>query len=81
MAHEHERRFQGDLSLDRNDHSLAVIRLLNCLARWTDADPIRMRNLMLLSPLANDKWFSRRGQGDWLDHQIADAIRHVRGRK
>ena len=78
---DHARRFQGDLSLDRNDHSFSVIRLLNCLARWTDGDPGRMRSMMLLSPLANEKWLSKRGQGDWLDHQIADAIRHVRGGK
>ena len=47
-----------------------VIRLLNCLARWTQCDPTRMRRMMLLSPLANDKWFEKRGGGDWLDYQI-----------
>ena len=78
---QHERRFYGDLSRDRNDHSLAVIRMLNTLARWTDGDAARMRALMLLSPLANEKWLSKRGQGDWLDHQIMDAIRYVRGGK
>jgi putative DNA primase/helicase len=74
---DHLCRFQGDSSLDRGDHSFTVIRLLNCLARWTQCDPIRMRSMMLLSPLANDKWFERRGTGDWLDHQIADAIAYV----
>ena len=80
---QHLRRFQGDTSLDRSDHSLTVIRLLNCLARWTQGDPGRMRAMILLSPLANDKWFEKRGAGDWLDHQIADAIAYVsaRGRR
>lgn len=32
------RQVQGDTSLDRGDHSLTVIRLLNCLARWTGGD-------------------------------------------
>ena len=78
---DHLRRFQGDLSLDGNDHSLAVLRLLNCLARWTDGDPVQMRALMLQSPLANDKWFSRRGKSDWLDYQIGDAIGYMRRRR
>jgi hypothetical protein len=34
--------------------------------------------MMLLSPLANEKWFSKRGNGDWLDYVIADAIRYVK---
>jgi primase-polymerase (primpol)-like protein len=74
---DHLRRFQGDNALDRGDHSFTVIRLLNCLARWTHCDPIRMRNMILLSPLANEKWFEKRGGEDWLDHQIADAIAYV----
>ena len=78
---QHLRRFQGDTSLDRDDHSLTVIRLLNCLARWTQGDAAQMRVMMLLSPLANDKWFSQRGNKDWLDYQIADAIRYVSGGK
>ncbi len=65
------------LSLDQGDHLFTVIRLLNCLARWTHCDPVRMRSMMLLSPLTNDKWFEKRGGGDWLDHQIADAIGYV----
>jgi len=75
---DHQRRFQGDLALDNHDHSLAVIRLLNCLARWTQGDATLMRQLMLQSPLANEKWFSRRGQVDWLDYQIANAIAYTR---
>ena len=78
---QHLRRFQGDTSLDRDDHSLACIRLLNCLARWTHGDAATMRAMMLLSPLANEKWFSKRGKRDWLDYQIADAIRFVNRRK
>ncbi|MCC6170366.1 MAG: hypothetical protein IT329_24325 [Caldilineaceae bacterium] len=53
LGGQHLRRFQGDTSLDRGDHSLTVIRLLNCLARWTGGDPVKMRSMMLLSPLAN----------------------------
>jgi hypothetical protein len=71
---DHLRRFQGDSALDRGDHPFTVIRLLNCLARWTQCAPIQMRSMILMSPLANDKWFEKRGGGDWLDHQIADAI-------
>jgi hypothetical protein len=29
--------------------------------------------MMLLSPLANGKWFENRAAGDWLDIQIADG--------
>lgn len=75
---QHLRRFQGDTSLDHNNHSFTVIRLLNAIARWTQGDAVKMREMMLLSPLANDKWFSKRGKGDWLDHQIADAIAFVK---
>lgn len=74
---QHLRRFHGDLSLDGNDHSLAVIRLLNCLARWTQGDAGKMRALMLQSPLVNEKWFGKRGKVDWLDYQIANAIAYV----
>lgn len=78
---QHLRRFQGDTSLDRDDHSFTVIRLLNCLARWTRSDASGMRAMMLMSPLANEKWFEKRNAGDWLNHQIADAIAYVCGRK
>lgn len=78
---QHLQRFYGDTSLDRGDHSFTVIRLLNCLARWTQCDPARMRSMMLLSQLANEKWFDKRGAGDWLDHQIADAIVYTESRK
>lgn len=80
-GHHHLQRFQGDSSLDRGDHSFTVIRLLNCLAGWTHCDPIRMRSMMLSSSLANDKWFEKRGAGDWLDYQIADAVAYVSGRQ
>jgi hypothetical protein len=78
-GHQHLQRFQGDSSLDRGDHSFTVIRLLNCLVRWTQCDPGRMRSMMLLSPLANEKWFEKRGGVDWLDYQIADAIAYMSG--
>lgn len=78
---QHFHRYQGDLSHDlagnRPDHSLAVIRLLNALARWTGCDAVRMRRMLLLAPLANAKWFDRRGSSDWLDYQIATAIAYV----
>lgn len=77
---QHRQRFYGDTSLDRGDHSFTVIRLLNCLARWTQCNPIKMRSMMVMSPLANEKCFEKRGSGDWLDHQIADAIAYVSGR-
>lgn len=78
---QHQQRFNGDTSLDRDDHSLVVIRLLNALARWSGGDAARMRTMMLMSPLANEKWLSKRGKGDWLDYQIEDAIRYIkRGR-
>lgn len=73
----HRERFLGDTSPDGRDHSLTVLRLLNTLARWTDGDPVKMRSMMLLSPLANEKWFSKRGKQDWLDYQIANAIAYV----
>lgn len=77
FGQQHQRRFSGDISLDHGDHSLAVIRLLNTLARWTNGDPLRMRAMMLQSPLATDKWFSRRGECDYLDYQIYNAINYV----
>ena len=61
---QHRRRFQGDTSLDGGDHSLAVIRLLNCLARWSGGDATKMRTMMLISPFANEKWLSKRGDKD-----------------
>jgi putative DNA primase/helicase len=73
-------RFLG--SLDNGDHSLTCIRILNTLAYFTNGDAARMRALMLLSPLARDKWFSKRGKnGDWLDLMIADAIDYLKKRK
>lgn len=76
---QHLQRFYGETSLDRDDHSFTMIRLLNCLARWTQCDLVKMRSMMLMSPLANDKWFEKRGAGDWLDLQIADAIAYAQG--
>jgi len=78
---QHQQRFQGDTALDGGDHSLTVIRLLNCLARWTHGDAQQMRRMILMSPLANDKWISKRGNHDWLDLEIADAIAFVAGEK
>ena len=37
----------------------------------------KMRAMMLMSPLANEKWLSKRGAVDWLDYQIADAIAYI----
>ena len=74
---QHLQRFHGDTSPDGNDHSLTVLRLLNTLSRWTGGDPVKMRSMMLLSPLANEKWFSKRGKMDWLDYQIANAISYT----
>lgn len=78
FGEQHRQRFRGDTSLDAGDHSLTVIRLLNTLARWTRGDAAQMRTMMSLSPLANDKWWSKRGSMDWLDRQIADAIAYTR---
>lgn len=75
---QHRQRFLGDTSLDGGDHSPTVIRLLNTLARWTDGDAAQMRALMERSPLANDKWWSRRGDRDWLQCQIEDAVTFLR---
>lgn len=75
---QHRRRFHGDTSLDGGDHSLTVIRLLNCLARWTGGDACKMRAMMLLSSLANEKWFSMRSDKDWLEHQIMDSLAYAR---
>jgi len=80
-GNQHRQRFSGNTSLEGDDHSFTVIRLLNCLARWTNGDPDKMRRMLLLSPLANAKWLSKRGTTDWLDHQIADAIAYVSGKK
>ena len=75
---QHRRRFLGDTSLDGGDHSLTVIRLLNCLARWTRGDATKMRTMMNMSPLANEKWWSKRGHTDWLGHAIEDAVTFTR---
>ena len=80
FGEQHRQRFSGDTSLDGGDHSLTVIRLLNCLARWTHGDAVQMRSMMLMSPLANEKWSRKRGQVDWLDYQIADAIRYIKAK-
>lgn len=61
--------------------SFTGIRLLNCLAHWTHCDVAGMRTMMLLSPFANPKWFECRDGGDWLEHQIADAIAYIGGKR
>jgi primase-polymerase (primpol)-like protein len=78
---QHQRRFHGDISLDHEDASLTMLRLLNALARWTNGDPVRMRQAILTSSLVNDKWFTKRGNVDYLDYQIANAINYVQGKK
>ena len=74
FGEQHRRRFLGDASLDGGNHSLTVIRLLNCLARWTVGDAATMRAMMTMSPLANDKRWSKRGNRDWLGYTIEDAV-------
>ena len=73
--------FDGDLSVCRNDHSLAVILLANQLAILTDFDAERMKQLLFESMLARDKWHEPRGDISWLDYQIQDAIAYMSGRQ
>lgn len=78
---QHRQRYHGDTALEGGDHSFTVIRLLNCLACWTNGNAAKMRRMILMAPLANEKWLSKRNTIDWLDYQIADAIAYVQGRK
>ena len=73
--------FDGDISVCRNDHSLAVILLANQLALLTDFDAARMKRLLFESLLARDKWHEPRGDISWLDYQIQDAIAYMSGRQ
>jgi putative DNA primase/helicase len=77
---QHYERFMGNTAYDGGDHSLSVIRLLNTLAHYTQCNPTLMRAMMLTSSLANDKWFTKRPAGDWLDHVIVDAITYMQGK-
>lgn len=51
--------------------------LANQLAILTSGDAARMKRLMLQTGLVNKKWFSRRGDEEWIDYQIRDAIRYT----
>lgn len=76
----HDARFHGDLAGDAGDHSLAVIRLLNCLARWTQGDGPRMDRMIRMAHLDQSKFDAKRGAQTWLQGQILDAISYVRGK-
>lgn len=71
-----EKLFNGDLSAAGDNHSKAEILLANTLALWCQCDEVRMRRMMLQSGIKRDKWEKPKGNGDWLDYQIADAIAH-----
>jgi putative DNA primase/helicase len=75
------RLYDGDLSVCRNDHSLAVILLANQLASLTDFDAIRMRRMLFETSLVRPKWEERRGDIAWIDYQIRDAIAYMSGRQ
>lgn len=71
-----ERLYRGDLSPVGGDHSGGVVVLLNTLAKFTNGDRARMRRMMEQTGLRNDKWSSRRGEGDWLKWRIENACRY-----
>lgn len=75
----HESRFNGDLSSDNGDHSLAVIRLLNCLARWTNGDQMRMERMIRQTHLTY-KFDDNRHGWPWIQGRILDAINYTKGR-
>jgi hypothetical protein len=73
---------RGDMSQVRDgDHSRAVILLLNSLAYWTKGDAARMARMIRQTKIDQSKFDSLRGDGTWLDWQIADAVAYVRGEK
>lgn len=67
----------GDLTRVGGDHSQAVIVLLNTLAWYTRGDRARMRRMIEQTGIPQDKWETKRGNGDWLAWRIEDAIRYV----
>lgn len=76
----HMARFNGDLSGDRGDPSLAVIRLLNCLARWTSGDAMRMERMIRQAQLDQSKFDHNRNGWHWINGRILDAINYTKGR-
>lgn len=73
--------FQGDTSVCYGDHSRAVILLANQLARMTDLDAGRVKNLLYQTGLIRDKWEEKRGNITWIDYQIKDAIAYMSRRQ
>ncbi|MEM7133209.1 MAG: hypothetical protein AAF702_43315 [Chloroflexota bacterium] len=69
--------YEGDMRPSRNDHSLAVIQLGNALARATDGDLEQMKRMLYQTKLVRPKWQEARGEGTWIDYQIADCIQYV----
>lgn len=76
----HQARFNGDLSADKGDHSLAVICLLNCLAKWTSGDAMRMERMIRQTRLDQSKFDDNRRDWPWLTGRIMDAINYTKGR-
>ncbi len=73
--------YDGNISVCRDDHSLAVILLANQLALMTDFDAERVKGLLYQTRLVRDKWTEPRGDITWIDYQIEDAIAYVSGRQ
>lgn len=78
-----ERLRDGDISVARSkktgkpDPSLAVLMLLNTLAKYTRGDQARMRRMIEQTALPKDKWTDKRGDSDWLTWRIADACAYM----
>lgn len=79
--------FHGDLSGVHGqgkhggpDGSRAVILLLNSLAFWTNGDAARMATMIRQTQLDKTRWDDKRGNGTWLDYQIADACQYMGGK-
>jgi putative DNA primase/helicase len=81
LGDQHRARFFGIKAYDHGDASLSLLRLLNALVWHTGGDASRIRRMLLMSSLVTDKWFSRRGERDYLDYQIESAIQYLQKRK
>jgi putative DNA primase/helicase len=73
--------YNGDLSVAQNDHSRAVILLLNQLAWSTNGDKVQMKRLIYETGLVSPKFEERRRDQTWIDYLIDDAVAYMGGRR
>ena len=67
----------GDLSMDKNDHSRADMTFCNMLAFWCNKDAEQMDRIFRNSALMRDKWDEKRGARTYGEITIDSACQTV----